>query len=638
MRAIQKIQNYFSEDNESFLTGLYKELFNREPDIDGFKYHIRNLNDGFSRIDVFKEIVSSKEFGILISEAKIIQTLQKTFLKNDYEFIKQLYLVIFGESPKLSQLQNDKEKLRKNSISKIGLIQTLLLNEEIIIQLTQTNPLKFTKSSIIKTLHRIFHLESPEFHKELIREMYDCHSKQIDLMKNPQFLEKGLTKSDIYTSLINSPEFTTQFNNNSSSNCIKILQRLMKLNDEEFIFEVYQECLGREPDSNGFRWYMNYINLGIERIDILREILLSNEACERFIQQIEIINKPVENLCTLPSPSSKLRNYVENTLTNHNLPYKTNIIFKIGGLGDFIQLTPVAKALKTKNPEYPVVAVIGGLFGSYANIFEEHPFIDLAIDVAHIEDRNNVQSLEGLVENVFDIRYVSRSFGEIKSAKFSYENEWYYHNSPDSGSRLDDLNMHVCDLMLHSLGLEQYADCNDVCIIPDKVPEEIPGDYVVVCNNVGTSFGGPLKEWGAEEWGELIKWLNLKGIIPVQLGGLSDKLMHSGVMDLRGLTTPRQAAGYLKLSRGYIGVEGGLFHLSKSVGTPAVVIFASTSPICFAYPDTRVVTKNTCRPCWWNGPWIHGTCIRGSNSCLNLPDWKSVSIEVEKMISERRVE
>ena len=49
---------------------------------------------------------------------------------------------------------------------------------------------------------------------------------------------------------------------------------------------------------------------------------------------------------------------------------------------------------------------------------------------------------------------------------------------------LDDLNMHVSDLMLHSLGLEQYGDCNDVLVTPDEVPEKIPGVYVVVCNSV----------------------------------------------------------------------------------------------------------------------------------------------------------
>ena len=198
----------------------------------------------------------------------------------------------------------------------------------------------------------------------------------------------------------------------------------------------------------------------------------------------------------------------------------------------------------------------------------------------------------------------------------------------------DDFNMHVSDIMLHSLGLEKYADCNDVCVTPDEVPEAIPGDYVIVCNSSG-SVSGQLKEWTLEEWDELIKWLNSIGIIPVQLGTKTDQLLNSGVMDLRGKTTLRQAAGYLKLSRGYIGVEGGLFHLSKAVGAPAVVIFAATPALFYAYPDTRVVTKNTCRPCMWAGTWVDGQCIRGSQYCLNLPDWKSVSAEVSKMLDEK---
>ena len=299
-------------------------------------------------------------------------------------------------------------------------------------------------------------------------------------------------------------------------------------------------------------------------------------------------------------------------------------------------MTPVAKALKAKYPDYPVVVATGPLeFNHYKSILEEHAYIDATIECkdSGYFDSNVVKNFEGVVANIFDLRYVSRSYGSMESTKFSFENDWYYSNFPYSGSRVEDLNMNVCDLMLHSLGLEKYADCNDVCVTPAEVPEVIPGDYVVVCNSSG-SVSGQLKEWTLEEWDELVKWLNSIGIIPIQLGTKSDKLIHSGVMDLRGMTTLRQAAGYLKLSKGYIGIEGGLFHISKAVGAPAVVIFSTTSAVCFAYPDTRVVTKNACHPCWWNGTWVDGKCIRGYKKCLNLPDWKAVAVEVSKMLSE----
>lgn len=104
------------------------------------------------------------------------------------------------------------------------------------------------------------------------------------------------------------------------------------------------------------------------------------------------------------------------------------------------------------------------------------------------------------------------------------------------------------------------------------------------------------------------------------------------VLDLRGKTTLKQSAGYIKFSKAYIGVEGGLFHMAKAVNTPAVVIFSTTPSACFAYPDTIVVSKKVCRPCWWTEPWSYSKCMRGCNNCLNLPDWKMVAREVSELL------
>jgi ADP-heptose:LPS heptosyltransferase len=633
MRSIKILQKYFVSDDETFLKGLYRELLNREPDEYGLLHYKDFLSKTGTKMEVFSDMVRSYEFGLLISQAKIIQVLQKIMCKNDYDFVKQLYHNIFGTAPKLSQIHIETEKLR--STSKVGLIQNMLLNEEILTQLNPppTSTPNIPEFSVLNRLHNIFKLDRKDCINELYGELFDSKLEQneVENIAEPSNLE--LSKVEIYKAIINSAKFTDQFNNHSLLNCLKLIQRIMNLSDEEFLSEAYREGLDREPDSQGFRYYTQYINNGIKRMEIIKEILCSNEASEKLHSKIENKKKSLKNIESNYF-SSTFRNDMETLLKKHNFPFETNIIYKSGGLGDFIQMTPVAKALKMKYPEYPVVTVIGGLFGSYDSVFDEHPYIDLTIDSINYGDIDVVKSLEGLVENVIDIRYISRSYGSLENTKFSYENKWYHDNYPYSGCRLDDLNMHVSDLMLHSLGLEQYADCNDVCVTPDEVPEEIPGEYVVICNSTG-GIGDQLRKWTIEEWDELIKWLNSIEIIPVQLGTKSDKLLHSEVMDLRGLTTPRQAAGYLKLSRGYIGVEGGLFHLSKAVGAPAVVIFASTPSVCYAYQDTRVVTKNICRPCLWNGPWHSGQCIRGSHYCLNLPDWKSVSAEVSNMLSER---
>ena len=637
MRTLQIVQKYFEEDDETFLTGLYRELLNRTPDNDGFLYHMDSLKKNGMKIEVFREMVKSKEFGILLSQSKIIQVFQKIMCKNEYDFVKQLYHNIFGTAPTLSQIQMDTEKLQNKSTSKVGLIQNVLLSEEILPQLNQTNTSKIPEFSVLNRLINILKLDRKDCINELYCELFDGKLEQNEFKNHAQLLDSDLSKFEIYKSFINSSEFSDQFNHHSSLNCLILIQRIMQLPDEEFIHEAYQECLDREPDSWGFNYYSEYLNNGIDRIEIIREILSSNETKEKLYSRTEKRDKPLQDIeISYSSKQLKFRKDVETLLKKHNFPFETNMIFKGGGLGDFVQTTPIAKALKAKYPEYPVVIAFKSGYG-YKSVLEDHPYIDAMIDCqANDLSFSEVEkSLEGLVENIFDVLYVSRAYGSLKNSQFADDNYWHYEFFPSSICRIDDFNMHVCDVMLHSLGLEQYADCNDVLVTPDEVPEKIPGDYVVVCNSVG-SFQGQLKEWTNEEWDELIKWLNSIGIIPVQLGTKSDKLLHSSVMDLRGTTTLRQAAGYLKLSRGYIGVEGGLFHLSKAVGAPAVVIFSSTFSNCLAYPDTYVVTKNICRPCLWNSYWLEAKCIRGYKSCLNLSDWKAVSVEVSKMLSERR--
>jgi hypothetical protein len=300
---------------------------------------------------------------------------------------------------------------------------------------------------------------------------------------------------------------------------------------------------------------------------------------------------------------------------------------KNGGLGDFVQMTAVAKALKTRNPRRPVVAVVE----LHASLLDEHPYIDFAVESGELGIQRMVKSVIGLTENVFDLRYLSCAYGAWENTDFYFAGKWYYDQYPVSGRRMDDFNMHMCDLMLHSLGLSSYASCQDVCVTPDQVPEEIPTDYVVVCDSVG-SVPGQLKRWTEEGWDGLIRWLHTVGLFPVQLGTVHDPLLHSGVLDLRGKTTLRQSAGYLQKAKGYIGVEGGLFHLAKAVGCPAVVIFASTSEVCFAYPDTRVVSRRRCRPCWFESSWLQASCMRGSPACINLPEWKSVAVQAADML------
>lgn len=54
-----KISNY---SNEEFVTFLYKVLFNRTPDEEGFQGWISALEDGLSKEEVVRRFANSEEF------------------------------------------------------------------------------------------------------------------------------------------------------------------------------------------------------------------------------------------------------------------------------------------------------------------------------------------------------------------------------------------------------------------------------------------------------------------------------------------------------------------------------------------------------------------------------------------------
>ncbi|TCO79054.1 DUF4214 domain-containing protein [Marinisporobacter balticus] len=488
---------------------------------------------------------------------------------------------------------------------------------------------------IFQMLQQLFVADPQTFVNGLFMEFLNRNPLPADLAYFTRCLKSSSrSKNEILKIVIMSTEFDELMQKESYQSSMPFFHKFMSMDEKTFITEVYHECLDRDPDLGGFQHFVHLLKTGTSKLDILRIVLLSEEALKKFHASSNVNSKGTSvsihyfTLWPQIPISRSFRENVKKILREHHLPYETHILVKTGGLGDAIQLTPVAKALKTKNPKRPVVAVTNQCI----SLFDEHPYIDLAIQCGSMGWYKAVKSLVGLAENVFDLRYMSRAYGTWENSDYYNENKWYYDHFPHSGTQINSLHKHVCDIMLYSLGLEQYANCSDVFIKPDFSIEKIPKDYIVVNDSPGCSLE-ELKRWSADGWDGLINWLHLQEIIPVQLGLVTDSLLHPGVMDLRGKTTLRQAAGYLKLSKGYIGIEGGLFHLAKAVGAPTVVIFNTTSETCFAYPDTHVVTKGVCSPCWLNELWYQGRCLHDHKTCLNLSDWESVAAKTSSIIS-----
>jgi hypothetical protein len=600
MHVIDKIQELFLNNDEKFVEGLYKELLEETPDLKVLNYFKKFLQHGGTRHEVINTIILTNDFETKVTkENTILDFLKFLAAKDGYSFINEVYNELLCENLSLADLQVKFNQL-KSLDSKEKLIIDIILDDKFLNKVRNIKSKKNKKNSTViqNKLWETMVLGNHIFINNLFSQLLSRLPSKSEISSYNEML-----KFEAYKAIIKSEEFHK--NLKASKSCLETFKQLFIKEDEEFVANTYSECFGRQADLDGLIHHTKLIREGASKLDILRVILSSDEANERFNKFVvkKDINKGEDHINS--KPSREFRSFVQKIIVENKFSFETNLVVKTGGIGDFLQMTPVARALKEKTPTVPVVAIVGYA----ADMFISHPYIDKAIECSGRLLPDIVKSVIGLTENVFDLRYVSRAYGSFKLTDYFIKNKWYYDNFPYSGTRIDDLNMNVCDIMLHSLGLQKYATSNDVLVTPEDVKEKIPGKYAVVCDTAG-SGPGQMKRWTSKQWDGLINWLVNENIIPIQLGKASDALLHPFVMDLRGKTTLRQSAGYLKDALFYVGLEGGVYHLAKASRTPCIVIFASTSEVCFSYSDTIVMSKKLCRPCWWTESWLKEKCLK----------------------------
>jgi len=105
------------------------------------------------------------------------------------------------------------------------------------------------------------------------------------------------------------------------------------------------------------------------------------------------------------------------------------------------------------------------------------------------------------------------------------------------------------------------------------------------------------KEWGAGRFADVVRELG-RDFKFVQLGSPQDPPLQ-GAVDLRGATTPREAAAVLSASELFIGLEGFLSHLARAVDCRSVVVMGGrAAPAIVGYGcNANLYSPVSCAPC-----------------------------------------
>ncbi len=127
-------------------------------------------------------------------------------------------------------------------------------------------------------------------------------------------------------------------------------------------------------------------------------------------------------------------------------------------------------------------------------------------------------------------------------------------------------------------------------------------DFIVIEPNAKQSFA-PNNRWFWDRWQELADLLNKRGQVMVQLGAEGSPVL-SGVVNLVGKTSFREAAGLVGEAKLFVGYSGGLMHGARAMDVKAVILASGFEPLEVAnYPQNLNIYKKTdCAPCGLKTP------------------------------------
>jgi len=163
-----------------------------------------------------------------------------------------------------------------------------------------------------------------------------------------------------------------------------------------------------------------------------------------------------------------------------------------------------------------------------------------------------------------------------------------------------------------------------------KIAKKYDFPYIVIAPAGKQKFSKNRKDWGVEKFQDLRDLFSQYRFI--QTGASSDPLMKD-VIDERGLDI-RSCAALLKNAIFFLGLEGGLMHLSKAVGTKSVIIYGGAlNPEITGYKENlNIATSPECGLCFHSYK-KHDVC--STMICMNMisPEYVAKQIK-EHLIKE----
>ena len=210
---------------------------------------------------------------------------------------------------------------------------------------------------------------------------------------NPLQSDDSNFKSELNT-LSTEETMPSQSKNYSS---ITTLDEILALHDEDFVNAAYQQVLKRNPDSEGFQYYLGRIRKGISKIDVLGKLRNSSEG-QKYPEPFVELDSTIQKYRRTKWPilgrlfDYKQMNFelIENRIYRHDRETKRQFDYLVTRMGKIENKIPYSLKEKIKN------------------------------SVSSIENEKNsfTQEEYNLISNssLFDIDYYLKNYPEISEA------------------------------------------------------------------------------------------------------------------------------------------------------------------------------------------------------------------------------
>ena len=176
------------------------------------------------------------------------------------------------------------------------------------------------------------------------------------------------------------------------------------------------------------------------------------------------------------------------------------------------------------------------------------------------------------------------------------------------------LERHIIAEMCARAGVEGEVDLRTNLELTDSQKRDgsIASNQIAIQSSaLAAAYHMDNKQWFVERFQQVSRTL-CRNFAVIQLGSKNDPLLD-GAHDLRGETSPIQAAGIISASKLFIGLEGFLAHLARAVNTRSVIIYGGRTPpqhsgyIC----NVNLFTQMSCSPCWnWSRCDFDRACMK----------------------------